>query len=447
MFVKDRSFYAHIFRLMLPLILQQLLRISVDTVNSIMLGSIDQIQMSAVAQANQIFFIYYTICSGLSVGAAVLVAQYWGKKDRESISVLTAHALRVTLVLGLVITAAVAMFPTCFMRIYSSDPEIIRIGSGYLRRVSMMYTACGLSVMLFGIGRGVEQVQIILFTNILSYSINILVDWLLIYGMFGLPKLGVTGVAIGTVTARLVELLVCGYLFLSNPDIPFRLSDITRSDPELRAAFFKVSLPIVAHEIIWSLGTSSGAMITGQLGKEAVAGYNVTTVLYDLFASIGHGFLSACSVVIGMTLGSGQIERAKKEANSMMAMALGIGVAVGLMTYLVRNPFLRLYALEPASVNYARQFMTVIAVIWPFSLIEMITMVAILRAGGQGKVGFYADIVIMWMICIPLAWFSAFRLHAQPWVTVAIVKSIIALEAIVGTICVYRYKWLQNLTK
>ena len=317
MFVKDRSFY------------------------SIMLGSIDQIQMSAVAQANQIFFIYYTICSGLSVGAAVLVAQYWGKKDRESISVLTAHALRVTLVLGLVITAAVAMFPTFFMRIYSSDPEIIRIGAGYLRRVSVMYTACGLSVMLFGIGRGVEQVQIILFTNILSYSINILIDWLLIYGMFGLPKLGVTGVAIGTVTARFVELLVCGYLFLSNPDIPFRLSDITRSDPELRTAFFKVSLPIVAHEIIWSLGTSSGAMITGQLGKEAVAGYNVTTVLYDLFASIGHGFLSACSVVIGMTLGSGQIERAKKEANSMMAMALGIGVAVGLMTYLVRNPFLR----------------------------------------------------------------------------------------------------------
>ena len=188
-------------------------------------------------------------------------------------------------------------------------------------------------------------------------------------------------------------------------------------------------------------------MITGQLGKEAVAGYNVTTVLYDLFASIGHGFLSACSVVIGMTLGTGNTERAKAEAHSMYAMAVLIGLTVGVLTYAVKEPFLSLYALEPASHMYAGQFITVIACIWPFSLVEMVTIVAILRAGGQGKVGFYADIVIMWMICIPLAWFAAFRLHAQPWIVVAIIKSIIALEAIVGTVFVFRYSWLRNLTQ
>ena len=446
MFIKDKKFYTHIFTLMLPLILQQLLRISVDTVNSIMLGSIDQVQMSAVAQANQIFFIYYTICSGLSVGACVLVSQYWGKGDRKSISVITAHALRVITAVGLAVTLAVALFPAFFMRIYSSDPDIVRIGAGYLRLVSFMYIPCGISVMLFGIGRGVEQVKIILHTNILSYSVNILIDWLLIYGMFGLPKLGVTGVAIGTIAARFVELLVCGYIFFSNPDIPFRPEDIRKSDPELRTAFFRISLPIIAHEIIWSLGTSSGAMITGQLGKMAVAGYNVTTVLYDLFASIGHGLMHACSVVIGMTLGTGDTERAKKEANSMLVLGVITGVIVGLLTFVIKDVFLRLYALEPDSVRYARQFMNVIACIWPFSLIEMITIVAILRAGGQGKVGFYADIVIMWMICIPLAWFAAFRLHAEPWVVVAIIKSIIVLESIVGVIAVYRYKWLKNLT-
>ena len=445
--IQDRSFYQHIFRLMLPIVLQQLLRISVDTVNSIFLGRIDQLQMSAVAQANQIFFVFYTIVSGLAVGCCVLVSQYWGKRDRESISVIISHALRNAFLIGLIATILIALFPQIFMRIYSSDAEIIRIGAGYLRKVVAMYIVCGLSVTLFGASRGVEQVKIILFTNILSYSINILLDYILIYGKLGMPQMGVTGVAIGTVVARFVEFAVCASFFLKDPDIPFVITDLKKSDPELHHALIKISTPIVAHEIVWSLGTSSGAMITGQLGKSAVAGYNVTTVLYDLCASVGNGFLSACSVVLGMTLGRGDTEQAKQESDTMLIMGLGIGIGLGLLTYLVRKPFLSMYALDSDAVSYAEQFMTIISFIWPFSLIEMVGMIAILRAGGDGKTGFYTDIVVMWLICIPLAAFCAFRLHTEPWVVVAIIKSIIALEAIVGLIRVKQYHWLNNLTR
>ncbi len=445
--ITDEQFYKHIFRLMLPIVLQQLLRISVDTINSIFLGRIDQLQMSAVAQANQVFFIFYTIVSGLSVGCCVLISQYWGKKDRDSIAVIVSHALRNAFVIGLAATILIGMFPQLFMRIYSSDPDIIRIGAGYLRKVVVMYIVCGLSVTLFGASRGVEQVRIILFTNILSYSINIFLDYILIYGKLGFPQLGVTGVAAGTVIARFVEFGVCTYFFLRDPNIPFTVSDIRRSDPVLHRALLKVSAPIVAHEIVWSLGTSSGAMITGQLGKSAVAGYNVTTVLYDLCASVGHGFLNACSVVLGMTLGRGKIDQAKKEANTMLAMGLCIGIGLGILTYCVKGVFLSMYTLDPDAVIYARQFMTVISFIWPFSLLEMVGMISILRAGGDGKTGFYTDIVVMWIICIPLASFCAFKLHTEPVIVVAIIKSIIVLEAIVGIWRVYQYKWLRNLTR
>lgn len=440
------DFYRRILVLMVPLVLQQLLRISVDTVNSIFLGRIDQLQMSAVSQANQIFFIFYTIASGLSIGCTVMVAQYWGKKDKESISVIISHALRNAFWIGLLVTILVALFPEFFMRIYSSDADIIRIGAGYLRKVVWMYLVCGLSVTLFGAGRGVEQVRIILYTNIFSYSINILLDYILIYGKLGFPQMGVTGVAIGTLIARYVEFAVCSYFFLKDPDIPFRISDLKKTDPGISRELLKISAPMVAHELVWSLGTSSGAMITGQLGKSAVAGYNVTTVLYDLCATIGHGYLNACSVIIGMTLGLGDVARAKKEANLIISGGLCIGIGLGLITYLIRTPFLRLYSLDPDAVNYAHQFMTIISLIWPFSLIEMTTIVAILRAGGDGKTGFYTDIVVMWMICIPLAALCAFRLHTEPWVVVAIIKGIIVLEAMVGLIRVYQYKWIRNLT-
>jgi len=131
----------------------------------------------------------------------------------------------------------------------------------------------------------------------------------------------------------------------------------------------------------------------------------------------------------------------------MLAQGLAIGILLGIGTYLVRPLFLRLYMLNAAANHYAMQFMTIISLIWPFSLMEMVGMIAILRAGGDGRTGFWTDLVVMWMICIPLAWFAAFKVHAEPWVVVAIIKSMIVLEGIVGVIRVYQYQWLRNLTE
>ncbi|MBR2768387.1 MAG: hypothetical protein IKD68_05590, partial [Solobacterium sp.] len=192
----EKELFAKIVPLMIPLILQQLLRISVDTVNSIMLGGIDQIQMSAVSQANQVFFIYYTVCAGLAAGTTVLVAQYWGKHDTEKIAVILAHSLRIIFWFGAVSTALVMFFPEVFMRIYSSDQGIITLGGQYLRMAAPMYIACGLSLVIFGAARGMEQVRLILLTNLVSYTINIVLDYLLIYGQFVFPELGKDGVRI-----------------------------------------------------------------------------------------------------------------------------------------------------------------------------------------------------------------------------------------------------------
>lgn len=411
-----------------------------------MIGGIDQIQMSALSQANQIFFVYFALCNGFAAGCCVLVAQYWGKKDYDSIALVVSHALKIVTGFGIIVTVLVAFMPETFMRIYSSDPTIISIGAEHLRRVCIMYTACGISNMIFGACRGIEQIKIILATNIVSYSTNIILDYLLIYGKFGFPQLGIKGVAIGTVIARFVELIFCGTFFLKEPTVPFMFKDLKKSDKNIRNSLIRISTPMVAHELVWSLGTSSGAMITGQLGKSAVAGYNVTTVLYDLLSTVGNGFLNAAGVVLGMTLGRGETEEAKKQANSILAIAISLGFIMSVITLLIKNGFLSLYTLDETASGYARQFINIIAVIWPFSHIEMVTMVSILRAGGDGKVGFYTDLVVMWLICIPLAWLSAFRFNAEPWVIVAIIKNIIVLEAIVGIIRVYSYKWVKNLT-
>ena len=355
--IRDRRLYANIFALAFPIMLQQLLRVSVDTVNSILLGSIDQLQMSAVSQADQVFFIYYTVCNGLAVGCCVLVAQYWGRRDVESIRTVLATGLRTSAVFGIIATALVMAFPTLFMRLYSSDDALIALGAGYLRLAALTYLPCALSVMIFAGCRGVERVKVVLVTNIVSYSVNILLNYCLLYGRFGLPELGITGIAVGAVTARLVELAICGtYLLRMEKRIAFKPADLARRDRQLSRDILKVSGPIVAHEMIWSMGTSTGSMITGQLGTSVVAGYNVMMVLYNLCASVGNGYLNACSVVIAKTIGGGDREKVKRQAKTMLIVGLGIGLILGGVTLAARGPFLSLYNLEPDAVAYARLY-------------------------------------------------------------------------------------------
>ena len=447
-FIREKQFYTGIFSLALPILLQQLLRISVDTVNSVMLGSIDQLQMTAVSQVDQVFFVYYTICNGFAIGCCVLVAQYWGQRNMEAIRTVVATALRRVALFGLVFTLIVMAAPELVMRIYLKDPEALALSASYLRKVAVMYLPCALSVMIFGACRGVEKVRIVLVTNLISYSVNIFLDYALLFGAFGFPRLGITGVAIGTVTARFLELAICGvYLLQFEKRICFRLSFLKRRDRELGQDLMKVSAPIVAHEIVWSLGTSTGSMITGQLGTSVVAGYNVAMVFYNLCASVGNGFLNACSVTISKTIGMGHREEVKRQAQTMLCVGAGIGLCLGGVTLLSRGAFLSLYNLEPDAVEYARQFMGVIAIIWPFSLLEMVGMVGILRAGGDGKTGFYSDIVIMWMLCIPLAALGAFVWKVPPVAVVAVLKTIIVLEALVGVWRVLGMKWIRDLTR
>lgn len=445
--IKDRKFYRNIFILMFPLVLQQLLRISVDTLNSIMLGNVNQIQMSAVSQADQIFFVFYALCNGFSIGCCVLVAQYWGTKNGEAIKTIVAIGMRGILLFSGAFSLAVFLNPTFFMHIYSSDPEIIAQGAEYLRLTALMYIPCALSVMTFAVCRGVEQVKIVFATNIFSYSVNILLDYALLHGEFGLPRMGIQGVAWGIVIARFVEFSICSFfLYHFEERIAFRLPDLLRKDSHLTHDILQVGIPIVAHEIIWSVGTSAGSMVTGHLGKEVVAGFNVTTVLYNLCGTLGNGYLNACSVTIGKSLGCGAGERAKKEAKTMLVIGVGLGLMLGLFTVLVRHAFLGLYSLSDAAENYAKQFMLVMACVWPFSLLEMTGMIAILRAGGEGKIGFYTDIIAMWLTTIPLAFVCAFYWHSEPVWIIAIIKFAIVIEALVGLARVLSWKWIKNLT-
>ena len=445
----SKQFYINILVLSLPVILQQLLRVSVDTLDSIMLGHIDQLQMSAVSQAQQIFFIFYTVCCGIGAGCCVLVAQYWGKHDRDTIKTLGAIGIKGAAVFGVIFAVLVMLWPDKFLRIYSNDPELIRIGASYLRIAAVMYPVCAVSTVMFAWCRGIEEMSVSFTTNAISYPLNVFLDYCLIFGKFGMPELGIQGAALGAVIARVVELLILShFVFKKDKKISMNLTDLNRKDKRLTKDFWMVSAPIIGHELIWSTGTTAGSSITGQMGTTIVSGYNVANVFYQLVSSLMNGVLHACSVVMGKTIGSGSDkEQIQKEAYSMIMIGLVGGTFMGIVTLIFGGSFVGLYALEPDAVVYATNFMLIFAAIWPFSGVEMTGMVAVLRAGGDGKMGLICDIFSMWLLTIPAAAVCAFFMGASPYLVVAIIKANIAIEAIVAVLRIFSGKWIRNLTQ
>ena len=308
--ILSKQFYINVLILSLPVILQQLLRVSVDTLDSIMLGQIDQIQMSAVSQAQQIFFIFYAVCNGFAGGCCVLVAQYWGKSDKEAIKNLLAIGVRCAFVFGLVFALVVMIWPDKLLRIYSSDPELIRIGASYLRIAACMYPICSVSTLMFAWCRGIEEMTISFSTNVISYPLNVFLDYCLIFGKFGMPELGIRGAALGAVIARVVELLILSrFILMKESKIGMKLNDLKRRDRRLSKDFWMISTPLIAHELIWATGTTAGSSLTGQMGTSIVSGYNVANVFYQLQSSVMNGLLHAGSVMMGKTIGSGKSHR------------------------------------------------------------------------------------------------------------------------------------------
>ena len=446
--VKEKAFYKHILGLSIPLILQMLLSISVDTISALLLGNLSQAGMTAVTQANQVSWIIKVIVCGFAGGTSLLTSQYWGLKQKDPIKTILAISLRFMGAFCIATTLIVMTFSSDIMRIYSSDQEIITIGSAYLRTVALSYLPVGIVYTAYAALRGVEKVRVILINNIITYSINIILDYGMITGKLGMPALGTTGIAVGQIISRTLEvIIILVYIIKVDTNIGFKLKNLLNKDKQLTKDYIGASLPIVGHEIIWSIGTSSGNMIAGQLGKDVVAGYDVMQVYYNIVAAFGEGFLYACSIVIGVSIGENKKDRIKTEARSLALIGLVFGIAAGLISFLVKDSFVGLYALTEEADYYAKQFLTIIAISCPFSYMEMTCMIGILRAGGDGKTGFISDIFIMWLICIPAALVTAFALKADPVLVVAIIKFTIVLEGIVGTVRVLSMKWIHNLTR
>ena len=443
-----RVFYRNVFALVVPMALQNLINVGVTAIDVVMLGKVGETALSGSSLAGQIQFIMMLLFFGITSGATVLTAQYWGKKDTRTIEKILGMGLSVSLVVAAAFTIAALVIPETLMQIYSSDVEVITEGARYLRIVGLSYLCIAVTQVYLNIMRSIERVLIATFVYFMSLVVNVVVNALLIFGLCGFPKLGIVGAAIGTLCARITEtVIVLVYARTRNRDVRIRLYDMFHIDRVLLRDYMVYAMPVVLNELMWGLGSSANTAVIGHMGSAAVAANSVAQVARQLATVVVFGISNATAIYLGKTIGERQILHARAYAKRFVGLSLLLGTIGGGIILLAAPVARANLELTEQAKQYMNFMFFVMSYFTIAQSVNTTMVVGVFRSGGDTRFGLIMDVSTMWGFSILIGAVAAFVLHASVPVVYVILMSD---ELIKIPICVYRYrtyKWLNNVTR
>ena len=443
---KDR-FYPQIMRLVIPIIIQNLLSASVNSADVVMLNYVGQSSISAVSLAANYAGVLFMVYYGLGTGASMLSAQYWGKKDLQAIRVVEGIALRFSIVISLCFSAFALFAPELMMKLFTNDAELIAIGAGYLRVMSLTYFCWGIIEIYLAVLRSIGRVTVSMVLNVLAFSLNILLNAVFIFGLFGAPKLGATGVAIATATSRVVELISCILVSLFSKDLKLKLSYMFIRNKTLFKDFLKLSLPALGNDVSWSVAFSMYSVILGHLGTDAVAANSLVTVVRNFGTVLCFGTASAGGILLGNVMGENDMERAKVYASKILRLTIITG-AIGGVLILAATPFVLHFAdLSDTAMHYLKYMLYINSYYVMGAAVNTTLIAGVFRAGGDSRFGLICDTVDMWCYAVPLGFIAAFVLKLP----VLVVYFLLCTDEFVKWPWVIKHylskKWLKNITR
>lgn len=439
-----RSFYRSVFVLVLPMALQNLVNVAITSADVIMLGLVDELVLSASSLAGQVQFVMTLIFFGLTSGAAVLTAQYWGKGDTKTIESIIGIAMRFSIIVSLFFSVVSLVFPEQLMMIFSSEQAVIEEGAKYLQIMAIGYPLTSISMIYLNIMRSVEKVVISTVVYLCSLLTNIIGNSILIFGL----NMGIRGAATSTVAARVLELIIvlCYARRKSNP-VRLRFSSLFVRNKLLFRDFLKFSIPVTINELMWGLGVSMNSVIIGHLGSSVVAANSVAQVTRQLATVVAFGIANATAIMVGKAIGAEQIEKAKLYAKRFVKLTLVFGAIGALIVLGVAPIAMAVMNLSSEAQGYLVIMMGVMSYFVFGQAFNTTMIVGVFRAGGDTKFGLFVDIATMWGGSILFGALAAFVFHwTIPWVYVILMSD----EILKIPLTAWRYKskkWLRNVTR
>ena len=443
----NNQFYSQIFKLVIPIVVQNLLSAMVNSADVVMLNYVGQSSISAVSLASQYASVLFMVYYGLGTGATMLCAQYHGKGDRKAIEVVEGIALRFSMIISVCFAALALTVPELMMKIFTNEAELIGIGASYLRCVSVAYLCWGITEVYLAVLRSIGRVTISTAMNVLAFGLNILLNAVFIFGLFGAPRLGAMGVAIATSLSRLVELGACFLVSFFSKDIKLDFRFLFLKNKLLFKDFVHLSLPALGNDVIWGVAFSMYSVIIGHLGTDAVAANSFVIVVRNFGTILCFGIASAGGILLGKEIGENHLDTAGADAGRLMKLTVISGAAGGLLI-LCATPFVLKYATLTDTAMHYLKYMLLINTYYVMGAAVNTTLIAgVFRAGGDSRFGFICDTIDMWCYAVPLGFLAAFVLKLP----VMWVYFLLCTDEFVKWPWVLKHyksgKWLNNITR
>ncbi|MGN0351478.1 MAG: MATE family efflux transporter [Roseburia sp.] len=445
--IKNDSFYSQIFKLVLPIVVQNLLSAAVSSADVVMLNYVGQSAISAVSLASQYANVLFMVFYGLGTGATMLCAQYYGKGDMQAIQVVEGIAMRFSIAIALFFAGMALFAPEGMMRIFTDDAGLITIGASYLRFMSISYLCWGITEVYLAVLRSIGRVVISTAMNVLAFSLNVFLNAVFIFGLFGAPKLGAMGVALATSISRLIELVACFIVSFLSKDIKLDFRYLFVRNKLLFSDFVRLSLPALGNDISWSVAFSMYSVILGHLGTDVVAANSFVVVVRNFGTILCFGMASAGGILLGNIIGENRFEEAKAGAKKLMKLTIITG-AIGGLIILAASPFVLKHAALTEQAMHYLKYMLLINTYYVMGVAVNTTLIAgVFRAGGDSRFGFICDTIDMWCYAVPLGFLAAFVFKLP----VMWVYFLLCTDEFVKWPWVIKHyrsgKWLHNITR
>ena len=446
-FTHDKKFYKTLVALAIPMILQNLITYSVGLADNMMIGSLGDAAVSGVYMGNQIQTALQVLSAGIEGVILLLSAQYWGKRDTESIRRVVSVGLRFSVGMGVVFTAVCAAFPEGVIRVFTSETGVVERGVEYLSVVCWSFVFFCITQALIASMRSVETAKIGMIVSLCSLVIDVGLNYVLIFGKLGFEAMGVRGAAIATLIARICETcIIFVYVRFIDKKLVLRISSLKILDKTLLRDFIKYGAPIVAGQLVWGANLMANSIILGHFSEAVITATSLANTVNSLMYVCMNGLSGAIGIIIGKTIGAGETEKLRPYARTTQVLLLSLGVLTSLMFFLIRDPFIAFYNITAESADFSRQFINVLRVTCIGTCYQAGSLFGIVKSGGDVSFVFKNDTFFVFCIVIPSGIIAAV-LGASPWIVYACLKCDQILKCIPAFIKIQKHNWMKNLTR
>ncbi len=443
----DKEFNKKLLSLVMPIVLGQLMLSIAGASDAIMLNFISQDKMAAVSLATQITFVENLFLAAMTIGLSVFAAQYWGKGDKDAVERIFAYVMKITATISFVFFILAFFSPKYLMILLTNEPALIEGGSEYLRIVAPSYLFSGISQIYLCILKNSERTKKATIITSVPLGLDILLNFLLILGAFGFPRLEIKGAAISTALASGIQVVWCILETSKKDRVKLRIFNILHTDKVLRRDFWKYTTPVLGNEIVWGVGFTMFSVIMGHLGSDAVAANSVANIVKNLVCAICLGLGSGGGIIVGNELGAGRLERAKIYGGKLCTISVISGVFAGFILLGITPLVLSVVNLSDTAIYYLKWMLIICSYYMVGKSVNSTTIAGIFTAGGDSKFGFACDTVVMWCIIVPIGLLAAFVFKLP----VTVVYFLLNLDEIIKLPAVYinykKYKWVKDLTR